>query len=82
MASLFISLGKSHGVMAKEIVGMLYREVGLPDGCLGRISLFPKHSLVEVPEELAGQVMERTRSARLRGRPFRVDYDRGIPGRP
>jgi ATP-dependent RNA helicase DeaD len=79
MTRLFLSLGKTHGVMAKEIVGMLYREVGLPDGCLGRISLFPKHSLVDVPEQFVAQVMDRTKSARLRGRPFRMDVDRG-PG--
>ena len=77
MTRMFLSLGKTHGVMAKEIVGMLYREAGLPDGCLGRITLFPKHSLVDVPEGLVGQVMERTRNARLRGRPFRIDVDRG-----
>jgi len=77
MTRMFLSLGKTHGVMAKEIVGMLYREAGLPDGCLGRITLFPKHSLVDVPAELVGQVMERTRNARLRGRPFRIDVDRG-----
>jgi ATP-dependent RNA helicase DeaD len=79
MTRLFLSLGKTHGVMAKEIVGMLYREVGLPDGCLGRISLFPKHSLVDVPDQFVAQVMDRTKSARLRGRPFRMDVDRG-PG--
>ena len=77
MTRLFLSLGKTHGVLAKEIVGMLYREAGLPDGCLGRITLFPKHSLVDVPEQFVGQVIERTRNARLRGRPFRMDVDRG-----
>jgi ATP-dependent RNA helicase DeaD len=77
MTRLFLSLGKTHGVLAKEIVGMLYREAGLPDGCLGRITLFPKHSLVDVPEKFVGQVIERTRNARLRGRPFRMDVDRG-----
>ncbi len=77
MTRLFLSLGKTHGVMAKEIVGMLYREVGLPDGCLGRITLFPKHSLVDVPDQFVPQVMDKTRNARLRGRPFRMDVDRG-----
>ena len=80
MVRLFLSLGKTHGVMAKEIVGMMYREAGLPDGCLGRITLFPKHSLVDVPEGLVDQVIQRTRSARLRGRPFRIDVDRGPVG--
>ncbi len=82
MTRLFLSLGKTHGVMPKEIVGMLYREAGLPDGCLGRITLFPKHSLVDVPDEFVGQVMDRTKTARLRGRPFRLDVDRGPVDRP
>ncbi len=56
---------------------MLYRGAGLPDGCLGGITLFPKHSLVDVPDGLVPQVMEKTRNARLRGRPFRIDVDRG-----
>jgi len=80
MVSLFLSLGKTHGILPKEIVGMLYREAGLPDGCLGRISLFPRHSLVDVPQEFVRQVIDRTRSARLKGQPFRIDVDRG-PGR-
>lgn len=78
MARLFISVGKTHGVLPKEIVGMMYREAGLPDGCLGRITLFPKHSLVDVPQEFADQVIQRVRNSRLRGRGFRVDYDRGV----
>ncbi len=82
MTRLFLSLGKTHGVMAKEIVGMLYREVGLPDGCLGRITLFPKHSLVDVPDQFVPQVLDKTRNARLRGRSFRMDVDRGPTDRP
>jgi len=77
MARLFLSLGKSHGIMAKEIVGMMYREAGIPDGSLGRITLMPKHSLVDVPQEFADQVINKTRNARLRGKPFRIDHDRG-----
>ncbi len=79
MTRLFISMGKTQGVMAKEIVGMLYRQAELPDACLGKITLFPNHSLVDVPSELVEQVMHRTRSARLCGRPFRIDVDR-MPG--
>ena len=52
MTRLFLSLGKTHGIMAKDIVGMMYREAGLPDGSLGRITLFPRHTLVDVPEAI------------------------------
>ncbi len=77
MSRLFISLGKGAGIMPKDIVGMMYREAGLPDGSLGRITLFPKHCLVDVPEGLADQAIQKTRNAKLRGKTFRMDFDRG-----
>jgi len=76
MSRIFISLGKMSGVQPKDIVGMLYREVGLPDGSIGRINLFPKHTLVDVPSEFADQVIKATKDSKLRGRPFRIDHDR------
>ncbi|MFD2257876.1 DEAD/DEAH box helicase [Luteolibacter algae] len=77
MSRLFISLGKGAGIMPKDIVGMMYREAGLPDGSLGRITLFPKHCLVDVPEGLADQAIQKTRNSKLRGKAFRIDHDRG-----
>jgi len=82
MARLFLSLGKSHGVLPKEIAGMLYREASLPDGSLGRITMFPKHTLIDVAGEFAAQILETVRAAKLRGRPFRIDYDRGRQDAP
>jgi ATP-dependent RNA helicase DeaD len=77
MARLFISLGKAHGILPKDIVGMMYREGGLPDGSLGRITLFPKHTLVDVPEDFAKQAIRKTGKSKLRGMTFRIDFDRG-----
>ncbi len=77
MTRLFISLGKIHGILPKDIVGMMYREAGLPDGSLGRITLFPKFSLVDVPEDHAEQAIRNTRNSKLKGKTFRIDHDRG-----
>ncbi len=77
MARLFLSLGKTHGILPKDIVGMMYREAEIPDGRLGRISLFPRHTLVDVPGEHADGAIRALRDSRLRGRPFRIDHDRG-----
>jgi hypothetical protein len=63
--------------MAKDIVGMMYREAGLPDGSLGRITLFPRHTLVDVPADFAEQAVRATRNSKLKGKPFRMDVDRG-----
>ncbi len=76
MARLFLSLGKAHGIMPKEIVGMLYREAGLPDDSLGYIKLFDRYSLVDIRKDVARQAIERTRNSRLKGQPFRMDFDK------
>ncbi len=73
---LFLSAGKASGIQAREIVGMLYNEAQVPQGSVGRITLFPRHSLVDVREEVAEKVLRACRAATLKGRPFRLDYDR------
>jgi ATP-dependent RNA helicase DeaD len=73
---LFLSLGRAAGVEAREIVGMLYGEAQLPPGSVGRIHLFPRHSIIEVRDDIAEDVIRACRTATLKGRPFRVDFDR------
>lgn len=79
MTRLFLNIGKVSGIQAKDIVGMMYREAGIPDGSLGRITLFPKHTLVDVPQDFADQTIRNIRNSKLRGKTFRVDYDRQRP---
>ena len=76
MTRLFLTLGKVHGIAPGEVAGMIYRESNLPDGSLGRISIFPKHTLVDVKSERVDDVLEATRRAKLRGRPFKLAPER------
>ncbi|MEM1085787.1 MAG: DEAD/DEAH box helicase [Verrucomicrobiota bacterium] len=77
MTSLFFSLGKQHGVKVGEIIGMLYNEAGLPQGAIGHVKLFHKHSRVDVASEHAERVIEVVKGSTIRGRKFILDYDRG-----
>jgi ATP-dependent RNA helicase DeaD len=79
MVALFLPVGKAAGVQPREIAGMIYNETRVPPGSIGRIALFPRHALVDVRAEVAEDVVRGCRNAMLRGRPVRVDYDRG-PG--
>ena len=79
MVPLFLSLGKLHGVRPGEIVGMLYNEAGLPQGAVGHIKLFNKHSCIDVRAEFADRLIQVAKRTKLRGRSFVLDYDRG-PG--
>jgi ATP-dependent RNA helicase DeaD len=76
MTKLFVNLGKTHGVTAKDFVGMFYREGQVPDGALGHIKLFPRHTIVEVPEECVEKSLMALSRAKLRGKPFRVHRDK------
>lgn len=77
MARLFLSLGKHDNVGAGDIVGMLHNECHLERGTVGRIQLFPNFSLVDVAESDVDQAISESRSAKLRGKSFKLDRDRG-----
>ncbi len=76
MATLFISVGKVGGLRPGDLAGMLYREAELPEGVVGKITLFPKFTLVDVQADQADKIIERCRDAKLRGKSFKIDYDR------
>ncbi len=80
MTALFLSLGKSQGVRVGEIIGMLYNEGGLPEGAIGHVKLFPRHSRVDVKEEFAEQLIRAMKPVKFRGKPFVIDHDRGPRG--
>ena len=74
MVSLVMNLGKDSGVKAGQIAGMIYSESNLPPGSIGQILLFPKHALIDVPEQFANKIISRTRSAKLRGKRIKLDF--------
>ena len=76
MACLFMNIGKAQHIKPGDIAGMIYRECKVPDGSLGKITIFPKHTLVDVSEAVSGDVIDGLKNAKLRGRSFKVDRDR------
>jgi len=76
MTCLFMNLGKAQHIKPGDIAGMIYRECKVPDGSLGKITIFPKHTLVDVGKDIADDVIDGLRNATLRGRSFKIDHDR------
>jgi ATP-dependent RNA helicase DeaD len=76
MSCLFMNIGKAQHIKPGDIAGMIYRECKVPDGSLGKITIFPKHTLVDVSEEVSGDVINGLKNAKIRGRSFKVDLDR------
>jgi len=76
MACLFMNLGKAQHIKPGDVAGMIYRECEVQDGCLGKITIFPKHTLVDVSKEVAQEILSGLKNAKLRGRSFKIDFDR------
>ncbi len=81
MVPLFCSLGKRAGVRVGDLIGMFYNEAGLPQGAIGHVKLFEKHSSIDVAAEYADQLIEMAGRMNLRGKRFVLDHDRGPGGR-
>ena len=72
---VFIGLGRVEKIRPGELIGMLYNESKIPDGAIGQLHLFQRHSLVDVDEEYAHALVKCGKNARFRGRSFRIRFD-------
>ncbi len=74
---LFLSAGERDGLGPGEILGAVAGESGVDGKRIGRIDVRESHSLVEVRQEDAKNVISALNGTTLGGRALRVDYDRG-----
>ena len=58
LALLRIPIGREHQIRPKDIVGALAGETGIPGNVIGAINIYDHYSTVDVPVELAEQVIE------------------------
>jgi ATP-dependent RNA helicase DeaD len=73
---LFIGAGRQAGVRPADLVGAITNEAGLRSRDLGAIEIADRFSLVEVPVELADEVVAAMRKASLRGQKVVVRRER------
>jgi ATP-dependent RNA helicase DeaD len=65
---LYIGLGLRAGVRPGDLVGAITGESGIDSSELGAIEIEQNFSLVEVPQERAGDIIAAMKKAKLRGR--------------
>ena len=66
MTRLFIDVGRRDGVSAGDIVGAIANEGNVPGKAIGAIDIYDRFTLVDVPSEFTGQVLEQMRNSRIR----------------
>jgi ATP-dependent RNA helicase DeaD len=76
MAKLYINAGRDASIRPQDLVGAIANEAGVAGALIGAIQITDRFSIVEVPEELADQVVEAMGRTKLRGKKVRVRRDR------
>jgi len=70
MVRLSMSIGKRQGIRPGDIVGCIAFHADIPGSAIGKILIQDKNSLVDVPEELAPQVLAKASKACFRRQPL------------
>lgn len=73
MARLFINAGKKQGFRAKDIVGSIANETGIPGKVIGAISIHNDFTFVEVPIENAKEVLSIMKNNSIRGKRINIE---------
>ena len=72
MTPLFVGVGRSAGIRPGDLVGAITNEAHLTSRQLGKITIAPHHSLVDVPEALADRIIRALKRTTLRGKSVEV----------
>ena len=73
---LFIGAGRKAGIRPADLVGAITGEAGITSKSLGAIQIAENFSLIEVPEEIADDVVKAMKGASLRGQKVTIRRDR------
>ena len=76
MTKLYINAGRDASLRPQDLVGAIANEAGVAGALIGAIQITDRFSIVEVPEELADQVVAAIGRTKLRGKKVRVRRDR------
>lgn len=73
MVRLFINGGKKNKIRAKDIVGAIANEAGVPGKTLGAIDLFDDYTFVDVPSEFVRDVLHGMKNAKIKGKKVHIE---------
>lgn len=73
MARLFINIGKTQKVKAKDILGAIAGEANIPGNLVGAIDLYDKYTFVEVPKENAADVLKAMKNVKIKGKAINIE---------
>jgi len=75
MVKIFIGAGRQASIRPQDLVGAIANEAGVAGGLIGAIQITDRFSIVEVPAEVAEQVIKALGKSTLRGKKVQVRLD-------
>jgi ATP-dependent RNA helicase DeaD len=77
VAKIYIGAGRKAKIRPGDIVGAIANELQIDAEAVGAIEIFDRFSLVEVPEEIAEDIIDALRSTHIKGKKVPVRRDKG-----
>lgn len=69
----FVNLGRAAGISPADIVRSFAEQAGIPGHVIGTIDIYDRFTFVEVPKDVAGQVMMAMQQSTIKGRPINIE---------
>ena len=76
MVRLFINAGKKSKIRAKDIVGAIANEAGIPGKTLGEIAIFDEYTFVDVPNEFVRDILHGMKHAKIKGKRVHIEISK------
>lgn len=73
MVRLFINIGKKQNVRPGDILGAIAGETGIPGSLVGAIDMYDKYTFVEVPTEVARDVLDAMSKGKIKGKNINIE---------
>lgn len=73
MVRLFINAGRNQKIGARDIVGAIAGETGMPGKLIGSIDIYDRYTFVEVPKEYAREVLTIMKDNQIKGKKINIE---------
>ncbi|HWJ23421.1 MAG TPA: DEAD/DEAH box helicase [Gemmatimonadaceae bacterium] len=78
VARIYVGAGRKAGVRPGDLVGAIANEVGIESSVIGAIEIADRFALVEVPAEIAEEIIGALRGTTIKGKRVVVRRDRDV----
>ncbi len=72
MVRLSLNIGRQHGIRVNDVVGAIAGDAKIPGSAIGKIQIQDRFTLVDVPQEFAGQVLAKNGQVHIRRQPVQL----------